>query len=59
MNFAFTIIFAVEMCLKVFGFGVKGYLRDMMNIIDGLIVIVSLVEIFFFPSGGNNSSAGF
>ena len=35
-----TIIFAVEMVLKLIGLGFRQYLRDGFNIFDGIIVIV-------------------
>lgn len=50
LNFAFTIIFAFEMFIKLVGMGVKGYLQDHMNYIDGLVVILSLIEIIFLQS---------
>ena len=50
-NEAFTIIFFVEMCLKLFGLGVKKYMSDKMNYMDGTIVILSMVELLM-QSGG-------
>lgn len=57
MNLTFTIIFTVEMGLKLMGYGVLGYLRDPMNVFDGSIVIISLVEIFFLQGGAKAVSA--
>jgi hypothetical protein len=34
----------MEMGIKLYGFGLKGYCSDSFNIVDGLIVILSLVE---------------
>jgi hypothetical protein len=34
----------MEMGIKLYGFGLKGYCSDTFNIVDGLIVILSLVE---------------
>lgn len=48
MNLTFTIIFNVEMVLKLLGLGVKNYLRDPMNLFDGTIVIISDIELIFF-----------
>lgn len=53
MNFAFTIIFALEMILKFIGHGFTGYFRDQMNYVDATVVILSLFEIIFL---GDNSS---
>ena len=38
-------IFLVEMIIKIIGLGLKGYCSDTMNIFDGIIVIVSLIEL--------------
>lgn len=35
------------MCIKVFGNGVLGYIKDIMNIFDAIIVALSLIDIFF------------
>ncbi len=43
-NTVFTILFAIEMVLKLIGLGIKGYLKDGFNDFDGVIVLVSLVE---------------
>jgi hypothetical protein len=68
MNLTFTIIFTIEMFLKMAGFGLRGtvlkfifqkeYVRDAMNIFDGFIVVLSMVEIFFM-SGGNKAFSAF
>ena len=39
----FSIIFIAEMTLKLIAFGVKEYIRDAFNIVDGLIAVMSLV----------------
>lgn len=44
-NLVFTIIFTVDMGLKLIGMGVGEYVRDPMNSFDGIIVIISLVEL--------------
>jgi len=54
MNTCFTMIFTVDMGLKIIGLGVTEYTSDKMNIFDGLIVTVSLAE--FILLGGNGSS---
>ena len=43
----FTIVFALEMVLKLFGLGIRKYLSDGFNIFDGIIVLLSLVELGF------------
>lgn len=44
-NLFFTIIFAVEMVLKLYGFGCKKYVADNFNNFDAFIVIMSYVEL--------------
>ena len=44
-NIGFTIIFAIEMAIKMLGFGLKGYLRDKFNIFDCFIVVVSIADL--------------
>jgi len=46
MNLSFTIIFAIEMTIKLFAYGFLGYVRDSMNLFDGIIVLISLVITF-------------
>ena len=51
-NTFFTIIFAVEMFLKIAAIGIVKWLRDVMNYMDGAIVILSLVELVFMSGSG-------
>ena len=44
-NIAFTAIFVIEMILKLIAFGPDGYVKDNMNIFDGIIVFFSIVEL--------------
>jgi len=57
LNFAFTIIFIIEMAMKLIGLGVTGYCRDRMNFIDGAVVIISLVELIFLEGQSSSVSA--
>jgi voltage-dependent calcium channel T type alpha-1I len=45
-NMILTIIFVLEMIIKIFGLGIKDYLRDGFNIFDAIIIIVGLLEYF-------------
>lgn len=58
-NTFFTIIFAVEMFVKLYGLGLCLYLKDSFNIFDGVIVIVGLVEFFGTLVGASIQSSGF
>eukprot|EP00759_Apiculatamorpha_spiralis_P048850 PhF_6_TR44136/c0_g1_i1/m.67462 len=44
-NLVLTCIFAAEMAIKVFAFGPLAYALDRFNILDGTIVIVSIIEL--------------
>ena len=48
-NYVFTVIFTAEMLLKVtafgFLFGKHAYLKSAWNILDGVLVVVSIVDI--------------
>ncbi|KAL4482140.1 hypothetical protein ABPG72_014953 [Tetrahymena utriculariae] len=58
-NQAFTYIFVIDMGLKLIGLGFALYCADRMNIFDGLIVILSIFDMFFLSgsSGGSSFSA--
>lgn len=45
LNLTFTVIFSVEMIIKLYGFGLRKYASDYFNIFDGIVVILSMVEI--------------
>ncbi|KAM8844060.1 voltage-dependent T-type calcium channel subunit alpha-1H [Spinachia spinachia] len=58
-NYVFTVIFLAEMAVKVvalgFCFGKQTYLQSSWNVLDGLLVLVSLVDILVSMAytGGN------
>lgn len=45
------------MVLKLIGLGVKSYLKDSMNYLDGAVVILSIVELAFLSNSGGALSA--
>ena len=57
MNYSFTMLFTVEMGLKLLAYGINNYLQDTMNMFDGSIVLVSLVELIFLSGGAKAVSA--
>jgi hypothetical protein len=61
VNLAFTIIFIVEMTIKMYGLGIKLYCKDFFNIFDAFVVSISIVELIInsMSSGGNNATSGF
>ena len=40
-NLIFTIVFTVELAIKLFALGLVDYIKDPMNIFDCIIVIIS------------------
>lgn len=59
-NLAFTVIFTIEMGLKIIGLGLKGYASDFMNLFDCAIVILSLYEqVTLSGTGGNSAVSAF
>jgi hypothetical protein len=56
LNLIFTVIFTVEMTIKLYGFGLKGYCNDYFNIFDGIVVLLSLVEITIEQVAAQSSS---
>lgn len=53
MNSVFTWIFIVEMACKLLAFGVKKYASDKMNLLDGAVVLLSIVELIISATGGS------
>lgn len=50
-----TMIFFIEMILKIIGLGIMNFTRDFMNDLDLCIVVLSIVEFFFEQSTGFNA----
>lgn len=50
-NDIFTYIFICEMGLKIIALSPIGYVRDKMNIFDGIIVSLSIFEMTFMSAG--------
>ncbi len=44
-NYIFTGLFTMEMVLKLFALGFFEYVADSFNLFDGLVVVLSIVEI--------------
>jgi hypothetical protein len=57
-NMTFTVIFVVDMGLKVIALGTD-YLLDSINIFDGLIVCLSLVEIVILDGSSGSKLTAF
>ena len=50
LNLGFTCIFIIEMGIKLIGIGLRRYLSDPLNYLDGSVVVVSIFELTLFPS---------
>jgi hypothetical protein len=49
IGFVLSLLFLMEMVLKLLGIGVYDYLNDGFNCVDGFIVLISLVELMMAP----------
>ena len=56
---AFTIIFVIEMTLKIFAYGTRGYLVDGWNKFDGVITLLSVLSIILDLTTESRSTGGF
>ena len=56
MNLIFTWIFIVEMTLKLLAFGPKKYSSEVMNLLDGGVVTLSIVEMVMAALGGGSGA---
>ena len=56
MNEVFTWIFIVEMALKLLARGPKKYAKEPMNLLDGGVVILSIVELVMGLLGGGGGT---
>ena len=53
VNYVVTTYFALEMVVKVIGLKPRGYVADSFNVFDGLVVVVSIIELIITASGGD------
>lgn len=56
MNEIFTWIFIVEMTVKLLARGPKKYAKEPMNLLDGGVVTLSIVEIVMAAAGGGSGA---
>ena len=59
INYILTAAFAVEMVLKITALGPGGYRKDPMNVFDGVIVVLSIVEIIVTLASGSGGGGMF
>jgi hypothetical protein len=48
LNYIFTSIFIAEFALKMIALSPVGYMRDKMNVFDGVIVLFSIIDLSKF-----------
>ncbi|KAG1680114.1 hypothetical protein FOA52_000227 [Chlamydomonas sp. UWO 241] len=53
-NYVFTVLFVVEMVVKVLGLGVTGYCYKNMNLFDGLVTVFSVIDMVLGLSGAES-----
>ncbi|KAK3870415.1 hypothetical protein Pcinc_024356 [Petrolisthes cinctipes] len=53
-NYIFSAVFAIEMLLKIIAEGPFGYISNGFNVFDGVIVILSVVEMYESYSTATN-----
>ena len=56
MNLIFTWIFIIEMTLKLLAVGPKKYSKEVMNLLDGGVVTLSIVEMIMSALGGGSGA---
>ncbi|KAI4884014.1 hypothetical protein NFI96_019525 [Prochilodus magdalenae] len=57
-NYVFTVIFVAEMTVKVVALGFYSYLQSTWNVLDGVLVFVSLIDILVSLAIGGNRILG-
>ena len=57
-NTTFTLIFVVELCIKLWVLGLKEYVMSTMNLFDAVIVILSIIELTINSMASESGSSG-
>jgi hypothetical protein len=58
MNLVFSIIFTLEVIIKLIGLGTSGFAADKMNLFDATIVVISIIEIVMEHTGEVHEGGG-
>lgn len=56
VNVFFGFILALEMIFKIVGLGPRAYVKDLFNVLDGVITLVTVVDIAIYFSAQNSSN---
>ena len=57
INKYFTIIFGVEMFIKILGLGIHEYVKDEFNLFDAILVVISYVDLVIESISNGGSGA--
>lgn len=55
-NILFTIIFILELLLKILALGFKGYAADNFNLFDCLLVFIGIIELYLVGTFNDHDS---
>ncbi|XP_066925644.1 sodium channel protein 1 brain-like isoform X3 [Clytia hemisphaerica] len=55
LNIVFSVLFLIECILKIIGFGVAGYIKNPWNLLDFIIVSISITSIVLDKSSDSDS----
>lgn len=58
LNLVFSVIFTLEVIIKLIGLGTSGFAADKMNLFDATIVVISIVEIVIEHTGNASKGGG-
>jgi hypothetical protein len=56
-NLYFTYMFTIEMVIKICGLGLRNYARDGFNLFDGILVMISILDVVIDKLMGISSGA--
>lgn len=58
MNLVFSVIFTLEVIVKLIGLGTSGFAADNMNLFDATIVVISIIEIIMESTNKGKKGGG-
>ena len=50
INFGLSVIFMIELGVKITAYGLRKYAQDRFNVFDAFIVITSIIELGKYPT---------
>ena len=56
LNQLFTWIFIVELIMKLLAMGIKKYVSEKFNLLDGAVVLLSIIEMIMSALGGGGGA---